>query len=179
MPRRRAADAQLPLPGVLTRSGRKRKIFHKKILQKLSGKSPAARGLASIYCEEVLPIKTRTIRLPGHKSPARIMNTLLGYEVKSAYGRLQCPDLVTARYLKLFAELGCRSIRLPYDPTVTARLIPSLEAELDHINLGVRAQFPKNRTLQLYVLRRIYHHIRRQLQKPPAAEPKPTVQESS
>jgi len=111
----------------------------------------------------VLPIKTRTIHLVGRKGSARISNTLLGYEVKSSFKRIHCPDLVTARYLKLFTEIGCRSIKLPYDPTVTARLVPELESGVAHLISGTQALFPANRPLQLYVLRKLYRLIRSQL----------------
>jgi hypothetical protein len=119
--------------------------------------------LVQIYRGEVLPVKTRTIQLLGRKVPARIINTLLGFEVQASYKRVSCPDLVSARYLKLFTELGCRSIKLPYDPTVTDRLIPELELAMNRLSAGVRDLFPGDRAAQLYVLRRIYSHLRTQL----------------
>jgi hypothetical protein len=142
---------------------RDRRIQHKKILTALQSSSEGAEVFAEIYRREVLPIQTRTIRLIGRKGPARITHTLLGYEVQASYKRVQCPDMVTARYIKLFSELGCRSIRLPYDPTITARLIPRLEAVLELINSGVRQLFPGDARLQLYVLRKIYEILRNSL----------------
>lgn len=154
----------------LARGGR---IPHKKILDTLVAMEPGCADLAGIYREKVLPIKTRTIQLLGRKGSARIMTTLLGYEVQSARKRIQCPDLVTARYLKLFMELGCRSIRLPYDPTVTAALVPQFEAALQGIGAEVRRLFPRDRALQLYVTRRIYRIIRARLRARPAPPPAP------
>ena len=55
------------------------------------------------YRQRVLSQKTRTIRLLGRKSSAKIIHTLLGYEVQASYKRIQCPDLVTARYIRLFS----------------------------------------------------------------------------
>jgi len=72
--------------------------------------------------------------------------------------------MVTARYLKLFTELGCRSIRLPYDPTITSRPLPELEASTESLTFGVRQLFPRSREVQLYVIRRLYSYIRRQVQ---------------
>ena len=83
--------------------------------------------------------------------------------MQAAYKRVPCPDLVTARYLKLFTELGCRSIKLPYDPTVTDRIIPELELAMNRVAAGVRTLFPGERTLQLYVLRKICTHLRAEL----------------
>ena len=101
------------------------RIHHKQILTALQGPLDGSGNLAGIYRLRVLPVKTRTIQLLGRKGPARIIETLLGYEVQGSYKRIHCPDMVTARYLKLFLELGCRSIKVPYDPTVTAAIIPA------------------------------------------------------
>lgn len=61
------------------------------------------------------------------------MYTFLGYEVKAGKKRLTCPDLVTARYVKLFAELGMKQILIPYDPTRTSRLIDHLERSFEKL----------------------------------------------
>jgi len=129
----------------------------------LRGAMPGGRDVVQIYRDEVLPIKTRTVQLLGRKGPARIINTLLGFEVQASYKRVPCPDLVTARYLRLFMELGCRSIKLPYDPTITDRLIPELELAMNRLSAEVRNQFPADRALQLYVLRKVYSHLRTRL----------------
>jgi hypothetical protein len=142
------------------------RIAHQDILMKLQQASGnGSRGLVEIYRMEVLPARTRTIRLLGRKVSARIIHTLLGFEVKASSKRIHCPDMVTARYLKLFTELGCRSIRLPYDPTLTARLLPELESAIERVSSGVRQLFPEKRDLQLYVIRQLYGYLRRQVQK--------------
>lgn len=151
----RAADTTIQI--------RSRKIPHREILRALQGFANAPADLAGMYRQKVIPQKTRTIRLLGRKSSAKIIHTLLGYEVQASYKRIQCPDFVTARYLKLFSELGCHSIKLPYDPTITAELIPDLEAVMESIRKGIRELFPKNPGLQHYVLRRVYGIIRKQL----------------
>ena len=142
------------------------RIAHQDILMKLQQASGnGSRSLVEIYKTEVLPAKTRTIRLLGRKISARIIHTLLGFEVKASSKRLHCPDMVTARYLKLFTELGCRSIKLPYDPTLTARLVPELEAAIERVGAGVRQLFPEKRELQLYVIRQLYGYLRREVQR--------------
>jgi len=115
------------------------------------------------FKQEVLSHKTRTIRLLGKKTPAQIIHTLLGYEVQASYKRIQCPDLVTARYIRLFSELGFHSIPLPYDPTLTARLIPKFESTIDNLIGHIRELFPENRSLQNYVIRKIFAIIRTQV----------------
>jgi hypothetical protein len=167
---RQERSNQMSLPGFPGQThpsrdseGQKRRIPHKQILLMLQASSENSEAFAEIYRREVLPVQTRTIRLLGRKGPARIIHTLLGYEVQISYKRIQCPDMVTARYLKLFSELGCRSIRLPYDPTITARLVPRFESVMERITLGVSNLFPGDTSLQRYVLRNICAILRKTL----------------
>jgi len=168
MAKQTAPDAQRPLPGVTVPGAagapiefRGRRIPQLEILKALS-RSGTGRAVVEIYKQEVLPIKTRTLRLIGRKCSARIIHTLLGYEVKASFKRIQCPDMVTARYVKLFTELGCRSIKLPYDPTVTARLIPELERAVESLLRGVSEMFDE-RTVAMYVARYLFTLIRAEL----------------
>jgi hypothetical protein len=152
----------LPEAAVETGSRRRARIPHQQILRALS--APEGPGdLVRLYREKVVPIKTRTIVLLGRKSQARIIHTLLGFEVLASYKRIQCPDMVTARYVKLFTDLGCHSIKLPYDPTVTAVLIPEFEAAVERMAQRVRELFPSSRATQLYVMRQLLQLIRPQL----------------
>jgi hypothetical protein len=141
-----------------TKDGRP-KIPCREILQESRSHS----DLIQAYRDKVLSQKTRTIRLLGRKSSARILHTLLGYEVQASYKRIQCPDLVTARYLRLFSELGCHSINLPYDPTLTEQLIPGFEATVGSVKQRISELFPGDLSTQLYAIRRVYESIRRQL----------------
>jgi len=136
-----------------------RKIQHSQLLQS-SGRYSE---LIDAYRTRVLTQKTRTIRLLGRKSAAKIIHTLLGFEVQASYKRIQCPDLVTARYLRLFSELGCHSIKLPYDPTLTEKLIPEFEAALNGLLQSIHDLFPNDPALQQYAIRKIYGIIRRHL----------------
>jgi hypothetical protein len=120
--------------------------------------------LVEAYREKVLLQNTRTIRLLGTKSSAKILHTLLGYEVQAGYKRIQCPDHATARYIRLFSELGCHSIQLPYDPTLTAELIPEFEAGVEHFLQEIRSLFPGDASRQRYVIRQVYAIIRHKLQ---------------
>lgn len=142
-----------------TTTSPKLKIQHQEILHASKNYSALVDG----YRDQVLTQKTRTIRLLGRKCSARIIHTLLGYEVQASYKRIQCPDLVTARYLRLFSELGFHSIKLPYDPTLTERLIPVFEATVTSLKEQIRELFPKAPSIQQYVIRTIYGIIRRQI----------------
>ena len=135
------------------------KIHHRRILEESGHFSQ----LIDTYREKILTQQTRTIRLLGRKSSAKILHTLLGYEVQASYKRIQCPDLVTARYLRLFSELGCHSIKLPYDPTLTGQIIPEFESTVESIKETVRRRFPRDESTQQYVIRKLYGLIRHQL----------------
>ncbi len=79
------------------------------------------------YAGSILPHRTRIVSLLGRKCQPEIMYTFLGFELKLGRKRLTCPDISTARYLKIFAEIGMPWIKIPYDPTRTAGLLPDLE----------------------------------------------------
>jgi hypothetical protein len=143
----------------MTTSSSNQKISLKEILRTSIGYT----DFVDIYRQRVLTQNTRTIRLLGRKSSATILLTLLGYEVKASYKRIQCPDMVTARYLKLFSELGCPSIKLPYDPTLTAQLIPEFESMVETLMRRISELFPRDLSTRRLVVRRIFAIIRHQL----------------
>lgn len=114
---------------------------------------------ATTYAKEVLSGSTRVVALPGRKCEPRILNTFLGFELKVAQKRITCPDMSTACYLKIFAELGMPSVRAPYDPTLTARVLPKLEQALKRIkNLLLKEDLDEKRRQSK--LRWIYKRIR-------------------
>jgi hypothetical protein len=71
--------------------------------------------------------KTRKVKLIGRRCLPQIYKTFLGYEIIGARKRILCPDLTTARYLRIFAEIGLREMDLPYDVTYTQEILPELE----------------------------------------------------
>jgi hypothetical protein len=143
----------------MTSPSRAQTISYQEILRTAVGDM----AFVELYRQRVLTQHTRTLRLLGRKSSAKIIHTLLGYEVQASYKRIQCPDMVTARYLRLFSELGCLSIKLPYDPTLTAQVIPEFEAMLQAIVRRICELFPRDIPMQRYIIRRVYAIIRRQL----------------
>lgn len=138
---------------------RGRRISYRSILQETIRRN----AFSELYGREVLPYPTRTIRLLGKKCSAQIMYTFLGFEVKAGRKRIHCPDIVTARYLKVFSELGCRSIRLPYDPTRTAQIVPQFEAMMDEIHRYITDHFSEEPSTKRRVLQRVYALLRRQI----------------
>lgn len=120
--------------------------------------------LSQTYAGKVLSRRTRVVSLLGRKCEPLILYTFLGFELKMVRKRITCPDMSTARYLKIFAELGMPSIRIPYDPTQTSRLLVELELPLQRIKELLLAEKLKQRQHQLKH-RRIYKKIRDRLKR--------------
>lgn len=87
-------------------------------------------SIDAIYAKKILSQRTRQYELKaaGKSSKVEVLHTLLGIELKIGNRRLLCPDLATARYLSVFAKLGCEVIAVPYDITQISRLADELES---------------------------------------------------
>jgi hypothetical protein len=86
--------------------------------------------LPRIYRERILKLRTRSYHFEKAGAAARVViqHTLLGVELKIGRKRLLCPDLATARYLSVFARIGCQDVALPYDITKISHLADELES---------------------------------------------------
>jgi hypothetical protein len=86
--------------------------------------------ITSIYRDRVRSQRTRQyeLRASVKESSVDVLHTLLGIELKIGNRRLLCPDLATARYLSVFARLGCDVIAVPYDITQISVIADELEA---------------------------------------------------
>lgn len=85
--------------------------------------------LPGIYRDKVRTQRTRSYHLNISAKPhrAEVQYTLLGIELKVGSMRFSCPDLATARYLRVFARVGCADIAVPYDITKISSLADELE----------------------------------------------------
>ena len=108
-------------------------------------KQLADQSLEAIYRDRVLVQRTRQyeLRAPAKSARVEILHTLLGIELKIANRRLLCPDLATARYLSVFARIGCDVIAVPYDITQVSRIADELESSwhrtmllVEHFTVG-------------------------------------------
>lgn len=86
--------------------------------------------LPRLYRVHVRTLRTRAYSLPvsGEGAAVEIQHTLLGVELKVGRRRVSCPDLATARYLAVFARVGCTEVAVPYDITKISRLADELES---------------------------------------------------
>ena len=117
------------------------------------------RKLSTLYAQKILVQKTREVSLLGKKCKPTIIYTFLGFELQANSKRITCPDMSTARYLKIFSELGMPSIRIPYDPTQTSLYLTKMENYLEKIKeLLLEEKLTKSKHQRK--LRRIYGKIR-------------------
>lgn len=85
--------------------------------------------IPQIYEDNVRPQRTRSFEfdIPERECSPEILHTLLGVELKIGKARVASPDLATARYLYVFARLGCQKVAVPYDITKLSGLADELE----------------------------------------------------
>ncbi len=93
--------------------------------------------LPTIYKDKVRSGRTRSYHfdIPARQNQADIQYTLLGIELKVGRRRFACPDLATARYLRVFARIGCRDFALPYDISLISGIADELETSWQHLLL--------------------------------------------
>lgn len=103
------------------------------------------KSISAIYRNKILTQRTRQyeLRAPAKKLHVEVLHTLLGIELKIGNRRLLCPDLATARYLTVFARVGCEVIAVPYDITQISCVADELESGwhrlmllVDHFTVG-------------------------------------------
>ena len=95
-----------------------------------------------IYEQKVRTQRTRSysLEVPPRANIAEIQYTLLGIELKVGKRRFTCPDLATARYLRVFARLGCPNFAIPYDITKISVIADELETAWQKMLLVVEAE---------------------------------------
>ena len=86
-------------------------------------------SVQTIYAKKVRPLRTRScsLEVPQRENDAEILYTLLGIELKVGKRRFSCPDLASARYIRVFARLGCGEFAIPYDITKISTIADELE----------------------------------------------------
>src|SRR5438445_12143449 len=86
--------------------------------------------LPRIYHKLILKTRTRSYEFPAvqKRVDPQIYHTLLGVELKVGRRRMLCPDLATARYLAVFARLGCDAVAIPYDIIRLSQIADEVES---------------------------------------------------
>jgi hypothetical protein len=85
--------------------------------------------IPAIYGTRIRSGRTRSYKadVAKRENAPQIQYTLLGIELKVGRKRLACPDLATARYLRVFIRLGCAEFAVPYDISQISGLADDLE----------------------------------------------------
>ena len=86
--------------------------------------------IPSIYAAEIRSLKTRAFDLnfPAKENDVEIVHTLLGIQLRSGKRLIGCPELATARYLRVFARIGLGIVAIPYDITNLSGFADKLES---------------------------------------------------
>ena len=101
--------------------------------------------LTQIYRDRILKARTRAYhfgKIPRNPR-VEILHTLLGVELKIGRRRFLCPDLSTARYLSIFARLGCSDVAIPYDITQLSYFADELEPAWQRTFLLIEHNLPE------------------------------------
>jgi hypothetical protein len=111
--------------------------------------------IPAMYRAKVRSARTRSFQMdiPERENSPDILHTLLGIELKVGNLRLACPDLATARYLRVFARLGCTKIAVPYDISKISEIADKLDTAWHRINLLLENESTRNRNKMLRDLR--------------------------
>src|ERR1051326_2742769 len=124
--------------------------------------------LPQIYAERVLKSRTRAYEFPSfpRNPPIEIHHTLLGIELKVGRSRMLCPDLATARYLSVFARVGCQAIAIPYDITRISLVADELESSWHRMLLmSDRVTSTLSSAFRARVRRQIIAKVRDEIEK--------------
>jgi hypothetical protein len=111
--------------------------------------------LPEIYRDQVRSKRTRSMHLniPARENSPDIFHTLLGIELKVGRVRIATPDLATARYLCVFARLGCIEVAVPYDISKISGIADLLETGWQRMNLLLQGATTRTRNLAIKTIR--------------------------
>lgn len=111
--------------------------------------------IPEIYREQIRSKRTRSMQLsiPARENSPEIFHTLLGIELKVGKVRLATPDLATARYLCVFARLGCIEVAVPYDISKISGIADQLETGWQRMNLLLQGTTTRTRNLAIKTVR--------------------------
>jgi hypothetical protein len=111
--------------------------------------------IPEIYRERVRSLRTRSLQMavPERENSPEISHTLLGIELKVGRVRMATPDLATARFLCVFARLGCREVAIPYDISKISGIADTLETGWQRMNLLLQGTTTRTRNLAIKTVR--------------------------
>lgn len=138
--------------------------------------------LPRIYEQKVRVQRTRAYHLdvPLRENRAVIQHTLLGIELKVGNRRFSCPDLSTARYLQVFARIGCQEVAIPYDITKISTIADDLESSWQKILLLLESETKdKIPSAQGRMRSALIKHLREEIEQIGAGELMPEFRQTT
>lgn len=111
--------------------------------------------IPEIYRSKVRALRTRSLQMAisERENLPEISHTLLGIELKVGKLRISTPDLATARFLCVFARLGCRDVAIPYDISKISGIADILETGWQRMNLLLQGTTTRTRNLAIKTVR--------------------------
>ncbi len=144
--------------------------------------SLASDWIPDIYVNQIRTLRTRSIELeiPERENKTELLETLLGFELKVGSRRIASPNLATARYLQIFARIGCRNIAIPYDITAIPMICNDLERSWERLIQAVESEGRERSPQQLGKLRAsLIRLMRDEIKKAGAGELMPLFNRST
>ena len=138
--------------------------------------------LPQVYTQRVLKLRTRAYEFPPmpQNTAPQIHHTLLGIELKVGRRRMLCPDLATARYLSVFARIGCRAVAIPYDITKISMIADELDSSCHRMLLiSDRLTADRNAAFRARIRRQIIGKVRDEIAKAGAGLRVPEFKQST
>src|SRR5256714_8898314 len=112
--------------------------------------------------------------------PPQIHHTLLGIELKVGRRRMLCPDLATARYLSVFARIGCRAVAIPYDITKISTIADELDSCWHRMLLiSDRLTADRNAAFRARIRRQLIGKVRNEIARAGAGPRVPEFKQST
>ncbi|MCB1024836.1 MAG: hypothetical protein KDB79_10625 [Acidobacteria bacterium] len=122
--------------------------------------------IANIYQKKIRSQRTRShfLDIQESENTAEIKYSLLGIELKVRNKRFACPELSTARYLRVFARLGIREFALPYNIARISGVADELESSWQKMLLLLE-KFSIDKTPQVRgrIRASLIKHLRQQI----------------
>jgi type I restriction enzyme M protein len=85
-------------------------------------------NLATFYKHRIAAVPCYSLDLPKPEKPIKIENSLFGWRLKIGKKTIDCPNEAQARYLRVFAEMGCDQTLVPKDDAYLSSIVNQWES---------------------------------------------------
>jgi len=85
-------------------------------------------NLATFYKHRIAAVPCYGLDLPKPEEPIKIENSLFGWRLKIGKKAIDCSSEAQARYLRVFAEMGCDQTLVPKDDAYLSSIINQWES---------------------------------------------------